>query len=262
MPQYQDLLHLAVAAAARAGTFIRDAQRPRDPSAWARKGTSDFVTQIDRGAEDLITDHLTTHGPPASVMGEERSPDATTSGLHWVVDPLDGTTNYLHGYPAYAVSIAAVENGRPIVGVVLDVAREVTYTAARGAGAWLGREQLRVSTTAEPRDALIGTGFPFKHLDLLPKYQRQFDVVLRATSGIRRAGSAALDLVDVACGRFDGFWELQLAPWDVAAGTLIVREAGGLVTNAQGSTDVITHGSIVAGNPTMHRWLLECLQHA
>lgn len=262
MPRYLDLLPIATAAARRAAAFIRGVERPRDPSTWARKGTSDFVTEVDRGAEEIIRDHLTHHGPSATIIGEELSPDMQGHGLRWIVDPLDGTTNYLHEYPAFAVSIAAVEDNRPVAGVVLDVARDLTYTAAAGHGAWLDDRRLGVSATSSPRDALIGTGFPFKHLELLPEYLRQFDAVLRATSGIRRAGSAALDLVDVASGRFDGFWELQLAPWDVAAGTLIVREAGGLVTDRTGATDVITHGSIVAGNPAIHDWLLRLLHRA
>lgn len=262
MPRYLDLLHVATAAARRAAAFIRGVERPRDPSRWARKGTSDFVTDVDRRAEQIIRDHLTKHGPAATIVGEELSPETPAHGLRWVVDPLDGTTNYLHEYPAFAVSIAAVEETHPVAGVVLDVARDVVYTAAAGHGAWLGDQQLTVSVISSPQDALIGTGFPFKQLDLLPEYLRQFDAVLRSTSGIRRAGSAALDLVDVARGRFDGFWELHLAPWDVAAGTLIVREAGGLVTNRTGGADVITHGPIVAGNPTIHAWLLDLLRRA
>ena len=258
--EYHNLLSIAVSAAQRAAAFVREAKRPSDPTTWHHKGLNDFVTEIDRESERLVTEHLLDHAPGSRVCAEEFSPDTTSDGLLWVVDPLDGTTNYLHGYPAYAVSIAAVQHGMPQVGVVVDIARDLTYTAVAGGGAWLGENRLQVSSTADPAVALVGTGFPFKAPTLLPRYLEQLSVLMHETSGIRRAGSAALDLVDVALGRFDGFWELQLAPWDVAAGTLLVREAGGVVTNTDGSQDVIKHGSIVAGNPTMHEWLLNKLE--
>jgi len=154
------------------------------------------------------------------------------------------------------------------VGVVHDVARDRVYWGAAGLGAWEGEREgeaerrLRVSGLTEPRHALVGTGFPFKQLPVLRRYLDQFAAVMGAASGIRRAGSAALDLTDVAAGRFDAFWELTLAPWDVAAGVVLVREAGGIVTTVDGSADVLGHGSIVAGNPTMHRWLLNLLRDA
>ena len=256
MSKNSDLLTIAVRAAESGAASIRSATRPRDPDTWDRKGLNDFVTEVDRTAERIIGDALLKDGPDAVILGEELTPDAGTEGLVWVVDPLDGTTNYLHGYPSYCVSIAGVIDGVPHAAVVLDVSRGGCYTAARGEGAWNGDTRLAVSAVTEPASALIGTGFPFKHPRALPEYADQLVRVLRTTSGVRRAGSAALDLVDVACGRFDGFWELFLAPWDVAAGTLLVRESGGFVTNTSGSTDVICHGSIVAGNPKIHAWLL------
>ncbi len=257
--EYHDLLAVAVTAARRAAAFIRQATRPPDPASWGRKGVSDFVTEVDRESERIIAAYLLEQVPNSAVRGEEFTPDEHPAELVWVVDPLDGTTNYLHDYPAYAVSIAAVAGGVPTIGVVLDVSRNQTYTAVADGGAWQGDQQLRVSTVNDPSTSLIGTGFPFKVPDRLPEYLDQFASLLRDTAGIRRAGSTALDLVDVALGRFDGFWELQLAPWDVAAGALLVREAGGVVTDIDGSHDVIKHGSIVAGNPAMHDWLLERL---
>jgi myo-inositol-1(or 4)-monophosphatase len=143
--------------------------------------------------------------------------------------------------------------------VVLNVPRDECFHAVRGGGAWLGERRLAVSTIAEPGFALVGTGFPFKHLDRLETYQHQFAAVITATSGVRRAGSAALDLADVAAGRFDAFWELRLAPWDIAAGTLLVREAGGRVTDLAGRDLGIEHAAVAAGNPAMHGWLLEVL---
>ena len=196
-------------------------------------------------------------------MGEELTPQLAASGdVVWIVDPLDGTTNYLHGYPQYAVSIGCVVSGALCVGVVHDVARDAVYRAATGEGAWVGEQQLAVSSLTEPGRALVGTGFPFKDEGLLDAYVRQFAAVMESSSGIRRAGAAALDLADVAAGRFDAFWELSLAPWDVAAGVVLVREAGGRVTRLDGSENVLGDGAIVAGNPILHGWLIDLLRNA
>lgn len=259
MRKHQNLLAIGRDAAERAAAFIRTADRPGDPSAWGRKGLSDFVTEVDREAERIIGDRLRAGAPGSAVLGEELSPECAGDHLVWVVDPLDGTTNYLHRFPAYAVSIALLVDGELCAGVVVDVTRERVYTATRDGGAWCDQAPMHVSAVDRPRDALIGTGFPFKIPHRLPTYLRQFTTILPATSGVRRGGSAALDLVDVALGRLDGFWELALAPWDVAAGTLLVREAGGVVTDLEGSAEVIGHGPIVAGNREMHQWLLGAL---
>ncbi len=197
-------------------------------------------------------------GAPGSVVvGEELNPEPVGDGLVWIVDPLDGTTNFLHGYPQYAVSIAAAVDRVLEAAVILDVPRECLYGAVRGKGAWLGDTRLRVSSITEPSRALLGTGYPFKRLEELERYLDQFRRVLPETSGVRRAGSAALDLADVAAGRLDGFWELTLAPWDIAAGVLLVREAGGVVTDLDGADVGLGHTPVVAGNPAMHAWLLE-----
>jgi myo-inositol-1(or 4)-monophosphatase len=251
-----DLLRLAELAAREAAEYLRAAPRPA-PDRWEAKGLNDFVTAVDRGAEELIARRLLAAAPAGAIVGEELTPGASVpAGLAWIVDPLDGTTNYLHDYPWYAVSIAAAVDGRLEAGVVLDVARGLGYTAARGHGAWLGDRRLAVSAVQSPGHALLGTGFPFKHPEHLAAWTRQFGVIARSTSGIRRAGSAALDLADVAAGRFDGFWELQLAPWDYAAGRLLVEEAGGVVTDPAGADPGFGHAGIVAGNPTIHEWLL------
>jgi len=255
-----DLLHLAQIAAARAGAYLRSVRRPADPSGWSLKGSRDFVTEVDRTAEAMITDILLAAEPGARMVAEELSPAVITDGLTWIVDPLDGTTNFLHGFPSYAVSIAAGLDGVIEAGVVLQVPRNETYSASRGGGSWLGDRRLTVSTIEEPEFALIGTGFPFRDVSRLEEYQRQFGRVARATSGIRRPGAAALDLADVAAGRFDGFWEQQLSAWDIAAGTLLIREAGGVVTDLSGRDIGIEHTSVVAGNPTIHAWLIETLK--
>lgn len=262
MREIKDLVDAAVEAAARAGDYLRTVPRPGQQD-WTQKSTHDFVTVVDRGAEAIIVDILTRRVPGSTIVGEELSPHAAMTGdVVWVVDPLDGTTNYLHGYPQYAVSIGCLIEGALSVGVVHDVTRNVTFRGGRGSGAWLGEQRLSISTVAEPRYALVGTGFPFKRLDTLQRYLHQFAAVMGTTSGIRRAGAAALDLADVAAGRLDCFWELSLAPWDVAAGIVLVREAGGIVTNLAGEDDVLSGGSIVAGNPKLHRWLMETVSRA
>jgi myo-inositol-1(or 4)-monophosphatase len=254
-----DLLSLAETAARRTAAWLRTVPVPRDPGAWTVKGRNDFVTDVDRHAEAMLAEILLAGAPGSRLVGEESSPDLVLDGLVWIVDPLDGTTNFLHGYPACYVSIAAAVNGVLEAGVVMRLEPDRCFTARRGGGAFLDGAPIRVSAITTPAHALIGTGFPFKHPEQLPVYQAQFARVMTATSGVRRAGSAALDLADVAAGRFDGFWELRLAPWDVAAGTLIVREAGGLVTDLAGEYLVVGHGPVVAGNPRIHRWLLETL---
>jgi myo-inositol-1(or 4)-monophosphatase len=258
MAQHRDLLAVAARAAERAAELIRQAAPP-DPAEWGRKAPSDFVTEVDRASERLIGHILTDAFPHSVVLGEELTPDAPPqSGIAWIVDPLDGTTNFLHRYPAYAVSIAALVDGTPAAAAVADVGRALLYTAAAGGGAWCGEQRLHVSAVTEPSHALIGTGFPFKHpaSERLDEYLEQFRRILTRSSGIRRAGSAALDLAHVAEGRLDGFWELWLAPWDVAAGMLLVQEAGGLITDLAGAAGRVAPGAFVAGNPSIHSWLL------
>jgi myo-inositol-1(or 4)-monophosphatase len=254
-----DLLHLARSAAQRAAGFIRTVERPADPAAWHAKQSRDFVTEVDRTAERMIVEILLAGDPAATVVGEELNPEIRTKGLVWIVDPLDGTTNFLHAYPAYAVSIAAAVDGELLVGVIHDVPRDHVYWASRGGGAWCGERPLRVSPIATPDHALIGTGFPFRDLAQLAEYQLQFARVAARTTGIRRAGAAALDLADVAAGRFEGFWEQRLSAWDIAAGTVLVREAGGRITDPWGRELGIEHSAVVAGNPPIHSWLLETL---
>jgi len=257
------LLDTAIAAADAAAIFIRE--RSGDPSAlaWIEKSPADFVSEVDRGAEQRIRDIVLRAHPDARVVGEELSPNALTdTGLAFIVDPLDGTTNFLHGYPEYAVSIGVAHDGEIVAAVVVNVPMGERFTALRGAGAWRDGVPISVSTITDPSRALIGTGFPFKHPDTLPRWQRQFGGIMLVTAGVRRAGAAALDLCDVACGRFEAFWELRLAPWDFAAGLLIIHEAGGIVTGLDGRPVPLGHGPIVAGSPAMHSWLLAMLRSA
>jgi myo-inositol-1(or 4)-monophosphatase len=257
----QRLARLAERAAARAGCYLQTAIRP-EAAQWTSKGHHDFVTEIDRTAERAITEDLLRAEPDARIMGEEYSPDGVDfRGLVWVVDPLDGTANYLHRYPWWSVSIAAAIDGELVAGTVWHVPAARRYTAWKGGGAWCGAERLRVSSITEAAPSLLGTGFPFKAPELLPRYVEQFARLTPQASGIRRAGSAALDLADVAQGRLDAFWELVLAPWDIAAGIVLVREAGGVVTDLAGNPAGPRHGGIVAGNPRMHEWMMGQLQN-
>jgi myo-inositol-1(or 4)-monophosphatase len=260
--QLLDLVDVAIRAAERAAAYLRSAAPPSS-RAWTEKDKNDFVTEVDRHAEALIVQALKELVPDSLVVGEELSPDAARAGeIVWVVDPLDGTTNFLHRYPHYAVSIACVVGGELSVGVVHDVPRNLVYRAATGHGTWLGDARLEVSRATDPRRTLVGTGFPYKRLEDIDVYLRQLGTVLRNAGGVRRAGTASLDLADVAQGRFEAFWELLLAPWDKAAGAVLVREAGGVVTTLEGSPDIVEHGSIVAGSPGVHAWLRDLLRNA
>ncbi|OYV72996.1 MAG: hypothetical protein B7Z72_03510 [Gemmatimonadetes bacterium 21-71-4] len=254
------LLATCVAAAVRGAEIVRAGAANLDGLTWDTKSPADFVSDVDRASERAIADIVRERHPDARLVGEEFSPDdADLSGLSFVADPLDGTTNFLHGYPWYAVSIAAVVDGNPMAGAVLNVASGELFTATAGGGARRNGDPIAVSRESDPLRSLIGTGFPFKHGHLVEPYMASLPAIMRGTAGVRRAGAAALDLADVACGRFDAFWELMLAPWDIAAGVLLVREAGGLATDLQGRPAPIGHGPLVAGNPAMHRWLLRQL---
>lgn len=257
------LLDIARAAARDAAAVIRDATADRGKVVWETKGRSDFVSEVDKAAEQRIGSVIADRLAEATVLGEELSPLATAGkGIVVIADPLDGTTNFLHGYPEYSVSIAIARDGLLCAAAVLNVPRGEEFTAWRGGGAFLDGKRIRVSTIRDPGRALIGTGFPFKNIEKLPRYLDQFGLVMRGSAGIRRAGSAALDLCNVACGRFDAFWELVLAPWDVAAGILMVREAGGIVSDLEGNPAELTSGAYVAGNPAMHAWLQQTVRRA
>ena len=256
-------LAVAVTAPEGAASVIRGRSADAAALEWLEKSPADFVSEVDTAAESTIREVVARDLPGAVVVGEELSPDTPIGGaLTLVVDPLDGTTNFLHGYPEYAVSIGVLADGKPAAGVVVNVPTHEVFTAVAGGGAHSNGHALRVSTVTEPARALVGTGFPFKHPELLARYQRHFAAVMLRTAGIRRAGSAALDLTDVAAGRFDAFCERVPPPWDFAAGMLLVREAGGVVTGVDGAPPPLARGPIVAGNPTMHAWLLATLRDA
>jgi myo-inositol-1(or 4)-monophosphatase len=250
-----------VAAAARSADVVRAGAERRQSLVWESKSTFDFVSDVDRASEHALGEVITSRHADATILAEEGSPDAqATRGLVFVADPLDGTTNFLHGFPWYAVSIAALVDGEIQAGAIINVATGTLYTATLGGGARMAGAPMQVSANTEPARALIASGFPFSREEEITRYVKMLPAVMRATAGIRRAGAAALDLADVAAGRFEAFWELRLAPWDIAAGILLVREAGGIVTTLEGEPCRVKETSLVAGNPAMHQWLLTTLQ--
>jgi myo-inositol-1(or 4)-monophosphatase len=254
------LLTVALEAAQAAATVIRDATPRVHDIVWREKGATDFVSEVDLTAEMRILEVVKRHIPHATILAEETastiSPERQRSGVVFVIDPLDGTTNFLHGYPEYAVSIGVLVDGSLAAGVVLDVPAHECFTATAGGGAHLNGAPIRVSAIDNPQRSLFGTGFPFVRNEEIAPYVAQLARVMAGAAGVRRAGAAALDLASVACGRFEGFWEMQLSPWDIAAGMLLVREAGGVVTTFEGAECPVARTSVVAGSAVMHPWLV------
>jgi len=251
------MLNTAIRAARSAGDMIIRAIDRRDEFTVSTKGHHDFVTEVDRAAESTIVDTLHKAYPSHAIVGEEGGTHHEGGSCRWIIDPLDGTTNFLQGLPHFAVSIALEVDGKLDQAVIYDPAKNDLFTASRGGGAQLNERRIRVSERKGLDGTVLATGFPFKHQELM---EPQFDLMrsfMRHTSGMRRWGSAALDLAYTACGRFDGYWEFRLNPWDVAAGMLLVREAGGIVTDFDGGDDVFGTGHVLAGTPRVHRPMLD-----
>jgi len=244
------LINIAVQAARQAGAIILRSMGRLDAIKVHTKQHNDFVTEVDLKAEKAVIDTIRKAHPEHAILAEESGRhDAPDSDMEWIIDPLDGTTNFVHGFPAFAVSIGIAEKGRLTHGVIYDPLREELYTAVRGRGALLNDHRIRVSNRPSLKNALIGTGFPFRQGDDFDAYVGMFRAVMLRTAGVRRAGAAALDLAWTAAGRLDGFFELNLKPWDIAAGALIMEEAGGLASDITGRSGwPIAGGNIVAGN--------------
>jgi myo-inositol-1(or 4)-monophosphatase len=258
----QPMLNIALTAARKAGQLILRASEELDMVVVEEKGKNDFVSEVDRRAEEEIIYHLHKAYPEHSIEGEEGGLKEGREGASdyvWVIDPLDGTTNFLRGIPHYAISIACKYRGRLEHGLIYDPVRDETFSASRGRGAKLNDRRIRVSKLKSLDGALVGTGIPFRsHLEgHLPAYMQSLEAVASETAGIRRAGAASLDLAYVAAGRLDGFWEIGLQEWDIAAGALLVQEAGGLVSDFKGGNDYLNSGDIVAGNPKCFKALLQ-----
>ncbi|HEX5093755.1 MAG TPA: inositol monophosphatase family protein [Burkholderiales bacterium] len=254
------MLNIAVKAARRAGSIINRAALEGAFEVRA-KHRNDFVTQVDRAAEQAILDVLRRAYPDHAVLAEESgASEGARSDYRWIIDPLDGTTNFIHGFPQYCVSIALEHKGTLAQAVVYDPAKNELFTASRGRGAYLDDRRIRVSKCTHLKDALVGTGFPFRELARIERYLGQLRTLMTESSGVRRAGAAALDLAYVAAGRLDAFWELGLSPWDMAAGALLIQEAGGLVSDLEGEDAFLARGEIAAGTPKVLPELLTALK--
>jgi myo-inositol-1(or 4)-monophosphatase len=250
------MLNIGVRASRAAGGIILRYLERVDTLNVTTKQRNEFVTEVDREAEAVIIDTIRRAYPDHAILAEESGASGDQE-FRWIIDPLDGTTNYLHGFPQFCVSIALEYRGRLDQAVVFDPLRQELFTASRGAGARLDERRIRVSRCAKLRDALLGTGFPFRGAYDLDTYLATFRALVPETVGVRRAGAAALDLAYVAAGRLDGFWEFGLERWDMAAGVLIIQEAGGLVTDPRGGEDYLASGDIVAGSPKVLREMLK-----
>ncbi|WP_374335163.1 inositol monophosphatase family protein [Methyloversatilis sp.] len=253
-------LTTAVKAARRAGQIITRASQDVDLLKVSSKRQNDFVTEVDRAAEDAIIAILREAYPDHAILAEESGESGSTSEYRWIIDPLDGTTNFIHGTPQYAVSIGLEHRGQMQSGVVFDPLRNEMFTASRGRGAFLNDRRIRVSRRAKLGEALLGTGFPYRVWDHVDAYLGMFKELMQKTAGLRRPGAAALDLAWVACGRFDGFFEIGLSPWDIAAGSLLVSEAGGLVGNLLGETGYMESGNMVAATPRIYPAILQAIE--
>ena len=250
------MLNIAIGAARAAGAFIVRYLDRVDTLDVSTKYMNELVTQVDKEAEAIICAEIRKAYPHHAILAEE-SGAAGEGEYRWIIDPLDGTTNYVHGFPQFCVSIALEHRGRLEQGVVFDPLRQELFTASRGAGARLDDRRIRVSRRTGLEGALLGTGFPFRGDYDLDTYLATLRALVPRTGGVRRAGAAALDLAYVAAGRLDGFWEFGLAPWDMAAGVLLIREAGGLVADADGGDGYLDSGNVLAGTPKVLRDLVK-----
>ena len=254
------MLNIAVRAARRAGSIINRASLGGSALQVRSKRANDFVTQVDGAAEEAVIDIVRKAYPDHGFIAEESGETGADAEYLWIIDPLDGTTNFIHGFPQYAVSIAVQHRGALAHAVVYDPGKNELFTASQGRGAFLNDRRIRVSKCLKLDDALVGTGFPFKELGRLDLYMRQLRTFMEKSSGVRRAGAAALDLAYVACGRLDAFWELGLAPWDMAAGALLIQEAGGLVADITGEQEFMSSGDVCAATPKIFPAVLEAMR--
>ena len=253
------MVNIAIRAARRAGELMIRQLNQLETLQVTEKSRNEFVTQVDRLAEEAIIEVIRDHYPEHAILAEE-SGASGDSEYEWIVDPLDGTTNYIHGFPVFSVSIAVAQRGELQHGVVYDPLRQEIFSASRGQGAQLDGRKIRVSKRTGLHQALIGTGFPYrKNLEHIDRYLQMLKAVTLETAGVRRPGSAALDLCYVAAGRVDAFWEIGLSKWDIAAGALMIREAGGRISDFRGTDHYLTSGNVVAGSPKVYAALSKLL---
>jgi len=253
------MLNVAVKAARRAATIINRASLNLERLQIDRKQHNDFVTEVDKAAEEAIIETLSEAYPNHGFLAEESGELLNNSDHIWIIDPLDGTTNFIHGFPQYAISIALSVNGVLQQAVIYDPNRDELFSASKGAGAYVDRRRLRVASQIKLENALVGTGFPYRQDQDVDQYLKIFAEMTRQCAGLRRPGAASLDLAYVAAGRYDGFFESELKPWDMAAGALIITEAGGLVGNYRGEEGFLESGEIMAGNPRIFAQMAQVL---
>ena len=257
------LMNVMLAAARKAGRSLARDFGEVEQLQVSLKGPANFVTAADHRAEEILHGELTRARPGYGLLMEERGEIEGADRTHrWIVDPLDGTTNFLHGIPIFAVSIALERDGDLVAGLIFNPVTHETFTAERGKGAFFNDRRLRVSARTELEDCVIGTGIPHSGRPGHPVFLRELEAVMTSSAGVRRCGAAALDLAWVAAGRFDGFWERNLRAWDIAAGIVILREAGGYVSDTDGKDLMLKSGNIVAGNEAIHRKLLKLIKNA
>ena len=256
-PTYKQICTLTCEIARSAGKFMAEERKGFHVSMIESKGLHDLVSYVDKESEKMIIDQLSKILPESGFIAEEGTSSRHGERYNWVIDPLDGTTNYIQGVPIYAVSIGLLDGDELVVGVVYEVGLDECFYAWKEGGAYLNGEPITVSERDDIHDALLATGFPYSNFDQLDEYLALLKWTMTNARGVRRLGSAATDLAYVACGRFDAFWEYDLKPWDVAAGALIVREAGGVVTDFNGGNNYIFSGEIIASNALLADLMLE-----
>lgn len=245
----EDLTHQVVELAKSAGSFIREEASRFDAASIEYKGLNDMVSYVDKGAEEMIVAGLSKYLPSAGFVTEEQTINKVGEVYNWIVDPLDGTTNFIHGIPAFSVSIALQKNDELVVGVIYEINRDECFYAWKDGGAFMNGKKIMVTSNQTFSASLLATGFPYYNFEKLERYINVFRELTQVSHGLRRIGSAAVDLAYVACGRFDGFFEYNLNSYDVAAGVILVREAGGRVTNFSGTAEVFEARELIAGNP-------------
>lgn len=259
----EPILNIAIEAARAGGTIIHRAMKRPDMIKIAEKSPNDFVTEVDQKVEQEIIFHIKRAYPSHHILGEESGDVSSSdeSDYQWVIDPIDGTRNFIHGFPHFAISIAILHKGKVEHGLIYDPNRDELFTATRGKGALLNDRRIRVSNRKRLEECLLGTGFAYRHTDKTnPVPTNILEGFLPACGDVRRAGAATLDLAYVACGRLDGFWELGLKIWDIAAGTLLIKEAGGIVCDLDGSENYLKSGNVVAANPAVIKHMLKSIR--
>lgn len=255
----QPLLNIAINAARQAGDIIVRHFDQVDRIKPTAKGLNDYFCEVDIKAEQAIINTIHKAYPHHGILAEESGIKNSDSDTVWIIDPLDGTSNYLHGFPFFSVSIAVQINGRIEHGIVFDPIRHECFMATRGRGARLNDRRIRVSKQTQLSDSLLGTGVPFRDATLAKRYMPTFEALLGKCAGVRRTGSAALDLAYVASGRLDGFWEFGLKPWDIAAGILLIQESGGMICDLRGGEEYLNHGDLIAATPKVFKSLAQIL---